>query len=327
MNNDVFIEKTSPGTLREDIDRIITQYLLPTFDKEIEIYIKINANYDRFWPGCNTSLWVFDALLYSLRNHGFQKIIVIEGDLKLQPAINTIQKLGYKKVIKRHNATFLPIESLPRRREIPDILFNAQIISVPVLHTHTFSTISVATKNLFGIYPVYREKYHPILSQKLIEICSNLKIFTIVDGTIGLDGGSMRMGNPIKTDILLAGWNPLTIDDLAASIMGFSPESVPLLQYVKKKNLNQEYSIIRGKNMYEIPKFSFVSKQPALSVLDLYIRNNPFLKNYFSYNKIGDIFLNKLRRVYLQMYYYYKYRFIKTKNWTEYEHYWDVIKN
>lgn len=36
---------------------------------EKETLIKINANYDRDWPGCNTSRWFIDALLKNLKKN------------------------------------------------------------------------------------------------------------------------------------------------------------------------------------------------------------------------------------------------------------------
>ena len=95
--------------------------------------------------------------------------------------------------------------------------------------------ISCATKNLFGLLPVYREKYHNILSEKLIELREHVQditcgFFSIIDGTVGLEGGSMRLGDPKRVDLILAGEDTLAVDKVASEIMGFSVDEVPLLK-------------------------------------------------------------------------------------------------
>jgi uncharacterized protein (DUF362 family) len=298
---------------------------LPDFKKlnpDKETYIKINANYDKEWPGCNTSPWFLDYLLKNLRKNGFNTITAVEGDLKQQPALHTIKAIQFDKILQKHNVPFLPLENLERENEIPCILKRSQLISTPVLHTHTFATISVATKNLFGILPVYRERYHEILNQKLTDLNKQLKIFTIVDGTVGLEGGSMRMGNPVRTDLLLAGWDPLSIDCVAAKIMGFERDEVPLLRYAKNQNLFKPYVISGDFDTHSLPSFSFTAPQPQLSKIDLFLRNNLVTKTLFSYNSFFDILGNRVRRLYLNLYYKNNVNKISNGSWTEYKNNW-----
>ncbi|MEM3523937.1 MAG: hypothetical protein QXS04_05095 [Thermoproteota archaeon] len=55
--------------------------LIEHYDIKTKTLIKINANYDRVYPGCNTSLWFLDALLLALKKLGFNNLAVVEGDL------------------------------------------------------------------------------------------------------------------------------------------------------------------------------------------------------------------------------------------------------
>lgn len=288
MKGTVYVYRTSPKTLESDVEKVLNTPDFQQFDPEKETLIKINANYDRDWPGCNTSRWFLDALLKNLIKKGFSDLKAIEGDLKLQPAVKTIKAVGIDNILEKYEVPFLPIEDLPGENELPLILKDSQLISTPVLHTHTFAVISVAAKNLYGLLPIYREKYHNILSEKLLELVKNVKVFSIVDGTVGLEGGSMRMGNPVKTDLIIAGWDPIAIDVVAAEIMGFSTEDVPYLKLAKEKGMIN-YIEIEGDFLEEnLPEYNFAYKNSMLSNLDLWLRGNRITGGLFGYNSLFD---------------------------------------
>jgi uncharacterized protein (DUF362 family) len=315
----VYVFKTSPKTLERDIEKVLGTPDFQELDSEKETLIKVNANYDRDWPGCNTSGWFLDALLKNLRKKGFSDLKVIEGDLKLQPALKTIKAVGMDKILERYEVPFLPIENLPRKNELSMILKNSQLISIPVLHTHTFAVISVAAKNLYGLLPIYREKYHKVLSEKLLELVENVEVFTIVDGTVGLEGGSMRMGDPVKTDLILAGWDPIAIDVVAAKIMGFSIEGVPYLKLAKEKEMIKDM-VIRGDFSEDnLSKYNFIYKNSILSNLDLWIRGNKITGRLFGYNRLFDRFGNRTRRMYTGYVYHRKKKKVLSGEWREYE--------
>jgi len=317
----VYIKKTSPKTLRGDLNKLLLESgLLKFYNPKKRTLIKINANFDKVYPGCNTSTWFLDALISNLKSIGFSKLAVVEGDLKLQPAIVTIKKIGIFEILKKHNVSFIPLDSLPRNNnELPEILQNSQLINTPLIHTHTFAVISCATKNLFGLLPVYRERYHNELSQKLIELYHLVPCYTIVEGIIGLEGGSMRMGNPKRLDLLLAGWDPLLIDVTVAKIMGFSISEIPLLNLAMKKGLINEKIIIKGEYSYsKLPNFNFIYKKSRVAKLDLRIRKNPLTANLFKYNSIPDKLAHHVRRLLLSINYWYKKRKLFRGTWIEY---------
>lgn len=319
-NNSVYIYKTSPKTLVGDIEKILNTPDFQEMNPKKETLIKVNANYDQEWPGCNTSKWFLDALLKNLRNKGFDNLKAIEGDLKLQPAIGTIEKIGFDRLFEKYDVPFIPIENLPREGELPTLLKNTQLISTPVLHTHTFAIISVAAKNLYGLLPVYREKYHKKLSEKLLELVKKVKVFSIVDGTVGLDGGSMRMGNPRRTDLILGGWDPIAVDTVACEIMGFSVHDVPYLNLARSKEEKTREMVVKG-DFFEdnLPHYNFEYKNSKLSNLDLWIRENKITGGLFGYNSLFDRLGNHARRVYTGYIYHKKKNKVFEGDWKEYE--------
>jgi len=107
MNGTVYVYKTSPKTLGSDVEKVLDTENFQKMNPEKETYIKINANYDRDWPGCNTSRWFLDVLLRDLKNKGFKDLKLIEGDLKSQPAVGTIEVIGVRDLLEKHNVPFV----------------------------------------------------------------------------------------------------------------------------------------------------------------------------------------------------------------------------
>jgi uncharacterized protein (DUF362 family) len=319
MSEIVHVIKTSYRTLRSDVGRALSTTEFKKLNPDKETFIKINANYDRNWPGCNTSKWFLEALLSNLREIGFSELKVVEGDLKFQPASRTIKVTGINKVLEKYNVPFVALEGMLRDNELPILLKNSQLISTPVLHTHTFAVISVAAKNLYGLLPVFREKYHNVLSQKLLDLCKNTKVFSIVDGTVGLQGGSMRMGDPIKTDLILTGWDPISLDVVAAQIMGFDLVQIPHLKLATDQGLTKDIFITGDFSEEELPRYHFTCKTPSIANFDLWVRKNNLIGRFFKYNSPLDCLANITRRNYTKIIYYSKIKKISKGDWKCYE--------
>jgi uncharacterized protein (DUF362 family) len=325
MSN-VYVYRTSPKTLEKDVGKVLNTADFQELNSEKETFIKINANYDRDWPGCNTSKWFLDALLRDLKDKGFNNLKVIEGDLKLQPAVRTIEVIGIKDLLEKHNVPFIPIEDLPRDEyELPLILHDSQLINTSVLHTHTFAVISCATKNLFGILPVYREKYHNILSEKLIELRGHIQditcsFFSIIDGTVWLEGGSMRLGDPKRVDLILAGEDTLAVDKVASEIMWFSVEEVPLLKLAAEMGLVDLDSVkVDGDFSDDVPRYNFAYEESRIAQFDLWLRRSWLTRRFLEYNSFFDRLAQRARRRYTAYVYRKKKERVLEGDWGEYE--------
>jgi len=318
--DNVFVQRTTPASLVVDIGKTLSSVGLPEMDREQRTLIKINGNFDMVYPGSNTSRWFLDGLLKVLRDYRFKDITVVEGDLPTFSASQMIRRTGFLEILDKYDVPFVPYEVLPRdEHELPAILQGAQLINVPVFHGHGIAVISCAAKNLFGLLPKNRRKYHRNLSEKLLELAQwTSPMFTIVDGTVGLDSESTRRGNPRRLDLILAGWNPLKIDSVASIIMGHSPANIPLLSLAKERGiLPLEFDLVGEFTRDTLPRYDFTFKRSEIRKTAMALENT-FLFHIPLFLWLGDRF----RRLYHYYNYWRKRELLFRGPWMEYDRVW-----
>ena len=115
------------------------------------------------------------------------------------------------------------------------------LVSVPMMKTHVLATVTLGMKNLIGLYPgtVYcsvRACLHDTGAEKnspgvAYEILDMVKACTpglvVIDGSTAMEGNGPSAGELVKTNLIIAGTNPLATDMVAAHIMGFHKSEVP----------------------------------------------------------------------------------------------------
>lgn len=97
------------------------------------------------------------------------------------------------------------------------------IISVPVLHTHSITSHSLAIKNLVGlIHPADRMLFHasPKRDEMIAEIALAIKpSLTVIDGTKAFIDGGPSHGTLVETKVYLASKDLLTADVIGVSLL------------------------------------------------------------------------------------------------------------
>jgi len=79
-------------------------------------------------------------------------------------------------------------------------------------------------------------------NERLCKVIVDLNIifpisFTLIDGIIGMEGQGPWKGNAVCSNVLLAGYNPLSTDTVGAMVMGFNPEDIRQLELAGKRNI------------------------------------------------------------------------------------------
>jgi len=261
----VAVLKTSPETYLEDCRRAMhlagyQQYL----SKEKDTALKINISWHYFYPACSTTPWQLDAVIRTLIADGYSKDL-IHGCHNRTVVVSA--KKGeiankHKTVIDRHGlrnvhlyegeewiryepkAKMLVLDTIyPEGIFIPKRMIGENIIHLPTMKTHVFTTMTGAMKNAFGgLLFEKRHWTHSVIHETLVDLLAIQKeihpgLFAVMDGTFAGDGPGPRCMRVHIKDYILASHDQVAIDAIAAKMMGFQPMEIPFLRIAHERGL------------------------------------------------------------------------------------------
>jgi uncharacterized protein (DUF362 family) len=136
-------------------------------------------------------------------------------------------------------------EKITLHRSLTDIDL---LCSVPMMKTHALAQVTLGMKNLFGLFPgsIYyavRGLVHELTGEiepsgtaaAIVDMVRANKCgLVVIDGSTAMEGQGPSLGPIVKTDLIIAGMNPLATDIVAANIMGFEPEEIPTFVWAGK---------------------------------------------------------------------------------------------
>jgi uncharacterized protein (DUF362 family) len=137
------------------------------------------------------------------------------------------------------------------------------LCSVPMMKTHVLARVTLGMKNLIGLYPgsayctvrscIHNEAFEkksPCVSYEIIDMVKACPPgLIVIDASTSMEGDGPTDGDLVKTDLIIAGTNPLATDMVAASIMGFHKNEVATLAMAIRagmKPTSLDYIEIRG---------------------------------------------------------------------------------
>jgi uncharacterized protein (DUF362 family) len=249
---------TRPETVLQDYTRLFElaggrQALQPG----LPTIIKDNITWHFPMPGANTTPWQLEGTIQALRGGGFNDLVCVQNQTVVTNAFKGEDLNGYVPIFKRHQIevryNFRPqdmtwVEYRPKARmlaldhiypegiRIPDYFCGKNIVHLPTVKTHMYTTTTGAMKNAFGgLLSKYRHYTHTWIHETLVDLLAIQKeihpgIFAVMDGTTAGDGAGPRMIRPIEKNVILASADQVAIDAVAAKLMGFDPMSI---QYIR----------------------------------------------------------------------------------------------
>jgi uncharacterized protein (DUF362 family) len=152
--------------------------------------------------------------------HGLRNVHLYEGEdwIDVREAVGDLTK------------KFLCLnEVYPDGFSIPRRFIGENIIHLPTVKTHVFTTTTGAMKNAFGgLLNEHRHWTHPVIHETLVDLLMIQKkihrgIFAVMDGTFAGDGPGPRCMIPHEKNVILASADQVAIDAVAAKMMGFDP--------------------------------------------------------------------------------------------------------
>ncbi len=212
-------------------------------------------------------------------------------------SIGVAEKAGIKKVademdcpIVEFNRPVLPPErkgSIFKNIEIDQAILEADVmINLPKWKTHAQMLLTLGVKNLFGCIPGPRKALwhlkagedHKLFAQMLVDVYRMIQpSLTILDGVIGMEGNGPNSGDPIPLGLLLAGTDPLNLDQVVCDLLGISRKALLTNRVALEQGLGRDEIEVKGERLEEARVRHF--RLPSLTRVDWHIPE--FLKKTF----------------------------------------------
>jgi uncharacterized protein (DUF362 family)/ferredoxin len=119
------------------------------------------------------------------------------------------------------------------------------IVVVSKAKTHVLTTMTGATKCLFGVLPgMEKPSFHGRLSdvEQFSEMLLDLNLaliprLQVMDAVMGMEGEGPSGGQPRKIGAILASGNPVALDVVAARLMALRPEDIPTIRKAVERGI------------------------------------------------------------------------------------------
>jgi hypothetical protein len=127
--------------------------------------------------------------------------------------------------------------------KIPKLFFDRNIIQLPTVKTHVFTTITGAMKNAFGgLLSERRHWTHAVIHQTVVDLLAiqqeiHSGVFAVMDGTFAGDGPGPRAMRWHEKDVILASADQVAIDAVSAKLQGFNPLDLDFIRLAHERDL------------------------------------------------------------------------------------------
>ena len=256
---------TQPETVLQDYQRLFDiaggSHILQSDTPTI---LKDNITWHFPMPGANTTPWQLEGTIQALYQAGISNLVCVQNqtvvtnafkgeDLNLYkpifkhyrvPVLYNFYKSDMTWVVYHPKARMLALDHIyPEGIYIPDYFLGKNIIHLPTIKTHMYTTTTGAMKNAFGgLLSKYRHYTHTWIHETLVDLLAIQKeihpgLFAIMDGTTAGNGAGPRMVQPVVKNIILASSDQVAIDAVAAKLMGFEPLNIKYIRLAHEQGL------------------------------------------------------------------------------------------
>jgi uncharacterized protein (DUF362 family) len=260
----VAIVRTSPATVLADYHRVMNLAgYQDVIARDADTALKINISWHFFYPASSTTPWQLEGVIRAMKRDGYDpslihgchnRTVVIDAHLgeRENKQIDVVAAHGLRNVHLYEGEKWIDIREAvgdltrdflvlgqvyPKGFSIPRRFIGENIIHLPTVKTHIFTTTTGAMKNAFGgLLNEHRHWTHPVIHETLVDLLMIQKrihrgVFAVMDGTFAGDGPGPRCMVPHVKNVLLASSDQVAIDAFAAKLMGFDP--LKDLKYVR----------------------------------------------------------------------------------------------
>ncbi len=217
----VSVVKTRPATILQDIERLTK---LAGMDQALSkgsgTILKDNISWHFPFPAANTTPWQMEGTILALQNAGYKNVSCVQNKTVVTNAFKGEDLNNYVPIFKRYEIPVLYnfkdsdirwIEYRPKAKmhvldtiypegiTIPEYFVGKNIVHLPTVKCHIYTTTTGAMKNAFGgLLNTKRHYTHSWIHKTLVDLLSIQKeihsgIFAVMDGTtVGNGPGPAR---------------------------------------------------------------------------------------------------------------------------------------
>lgn len=260
----VAVVKTTPETVLDDVQKVMqlaeVGSVLP---KETKTGLKINISWQTWYPACSTTPWQLEGAILGLKNAGYEDLVGVHNDTVVVDTSDGERNNKHRFVTDKYSVPCLYLyeqkfdwfEYKPKKpllvldkiyRDgvyIPKALVGMNIVHLPTVKTHVFTTITGAMKNAFGGL-LHRDRHwtHSLIHDTLVDLLMIQQeihpgIFAMMDGTFAGDGPGPRAMRWHEKNILLASADQVAIDAVSAKLQGFDPMAIRFIRKAHELDL------------------------------------------------------------------------------------------
>ena len=231
--------------------------------RDADTALKVNISWHFFFPGSSTTPWQLDGVIRAMRRDGYDparlhachnRTVVIDARLgeRENKQVHVVEAHGLRNLhIYEPGEEWINVrdavgdltkrftclnEVYPKGFSIPRRFIGENIIHLPTVKTHVFTTTTGAMKNAFGgLLNERRHWTHPVIHETLVDLLMiqqaiHRGVFAVMDGTFAGDGPGPRCMVPHVKNVILASRDQVAIDAVAAKLMGFDPLSIKYIR-------------------------------------------------------------------------------------------------
>jgi uncharacterized protein (DUF362 family) len=254
----VAVLKTSPATVLDDIEQLMKLARFESvLSKDVRTGLKINISWQTWYPACSSTPWQLEGAIRALQHAGYSDLVGVHNDTVVVDTADGERNNKHRFVTDKYhipclylyNQDFEWMEYRPKSRPflvldkvypdgvfIPKALVGMNMIHLPTVKTHVFTTITGAMKNAFGGL-LHRNRHwtHAVIHDTLVDLLTIQQeihpgLFAVMDGTFAGDGPGPRAMRWHEKDILLASADQVAIDAVSAKLQGFDPMSIRFIR-------------------------------------------------------------------------------------------------
>jgi uncharacterized protein (DUF362 family) len=263
----VAVVRTTPETVHEDIARLCALAGMgAALQAGAPAILKDNISWHMPYLSANTTPWQLEGTIDALKGAGFDDLVAVHNNTvvtdpvkggRLNKLTPVYAKEGVRELFNfrpadmgwipyRPKAPMLALDRIfPEGIQIPDFFPGKNVVHLPTVKCHIYTTTTGAMKNAFGGLLATRRHYaHSWIHETLVDLLAIQQeihpgIFAVMDGTLCGNGPGPRTMVPVQADLMLASADQVAIDAVAAKLMGFEPMSIKYIRLAHERGLGK----------------------------------------------------------------------------------------